>query len=144
MKPSAEVVLTDELDVDMKTMKASPPLSESAVKNSLKAQNETIRLMPPRVELDSSSNEPSSTENMNENIITNPQISRSLSLLLRKRLEEEDVPRSHWQAKGGERLRSLFEAIVDDLNLESNILLGNDMQMFLLKELFSYYQCNGD
>ena len=137
---SADEELNEELDVDMNAVKTSPPRPMSAVKISVNKQNKKARLMPPQVELDSTSNEASSTEDMNDNRVIDPQISRSLSQLLRKRLEEADVPLNHWQAKGGERLRSLFEAIINDLNLERNLLLGNDMQTFLLKELFSIYQ----
>ena len=89
------------------------------------------------MELEPISEDPTSTEDSNAQVTTNPLNSYNLSRALRKRLEAKDVLFCHWDK--GERLKKLFETIEDDLNLKRNTVLGSDIKKFLLKELMKYY-----
>ena len=92
--------LLGERDVDMKLQMASPPQPVFVNKISAKADGKNERIIPPRVELDSTSEESSSGEDVAAGKNINPLTSSSLSKLLKKRLDEAGAPLSHWQTKG--------------------------------------------
>jgi len=125
---TANGVVTGKLDVDMK--KARPHGRVCDIPS----------IMPPRVELGTSSSESCSTEDIvNIEAAKNLLTSEKNSQALKERLKEEDVSVSHWESNAY-RLKKLFEVVEDDLRLTRGSLFGSEKQTFLLKELLMYYQ----
>jgi len=69
-------------------------------------KDKRARIMPPRVEVDPTSDESSSTSIINVNTSKNPLMTRNLSRALKKRLDEADVQFNHWDM--AVKLKSLF------------------------------------
>ena len=125
--PTADIIVPGELDVDMKKARPKGPVSD----------NPTI--MPPHVDLGTTSSDSSSREDIIRTEATNLLNVDSISSALKKELDLEAVSISHWEGRP-ERRKKLFEEVEDDLRLTRNTLVGSEKQNFLEKEMYKHYR----